>query len=87
MRNLGVESTYVRSAFRVPLSSLDFVQKNVVFLNNGALKSALGPAQRITFIPTHCGRDMLIPVLFDEFNHILDCHRNLLTDVDAGATI
>jgi hypothetical protein len=87
MRNRGVERIYVRSAFRVRLSSLDFVQKSVVFLNNGALKSALAPAQWITVIPTYCGREMLISVLFNEFNHILDGHRNLLTDVDATAAI
>jgi hypothetical protein len=81
MRNLGVASTHVRSAFRMRLAPLDFVQKNVVFLNNGALKSALGPAQGITVIPTYCGREMLIPVFFDKFNHILDCHRNLQSDL------
>jgi hypothetical protein len=86
MRNRGVERVYVRSAFRVRLSLLDFVQKSVVFLNNGALKSALAPAQGIAVIPTYCGREMLISVFFDEFNHILDGHRNLLTD-DATAAI
>jgi hypothetical protein len=87
MRNRDVERAYVRSAFRVCLFSLDFVQKSVVFLNNGALKSALAPAQGITVIPTYCEREMLISVLFDEFNHILDGHRNLLTDVDATGAI
>jgi|ERR1700739_523235 hypothetical protein len=87
MRDRGVERVYARSAFRVRLSSLDFVQESVVFLNHGALKSTLGPAQRITFIPTYCGREMLISVLFDEFNHIFDIHRNLLTDVDGTAAI
>jgi hypothetical protein len=86
MRNRGVERVYVQSAFRVRLSSLDLVQKSIVFLNNGALKSALAPAQGIAVIPTYCGRKMLISVFFDEFNHILDGHRNLLTD-DATAAI
>jgi hypothetical protein len=30
---------------------------------------------------------MLLPVLPDEFNHIFDGHTNLLTDVDAAASI
>ena len=75
MRNRGVERVYVQSALRVRLSSLDLVQKSIVFLNNGALKSALAPTQGITVIPTYCGREMLISVLFDEFNHIFDGHR------------
>jgi hypothetical protein len=66
---------------------LDFVQESVVFLNNGALKSALAPAKRITGIPTYWGTEMLLPALLDEFNHIFDCHWNLLTDVDAAAKI
>jgi hypothetical protein len=87
MRNRGVERIYVRSAFRVRLSSLDLVQKSVVFLNHGALKSSLAPAQGITFIPAYCAREMLVPVLFDEFNHLFDGHRNLLTDVDVTDTM
>jgi hypothetical protein len=87
MRNLGVARIYVRSAFWVRLPSLDFAQETIVFLNDGALKSALAPAQGITVIPTYCGREMLTSVLFDEFNHIFDGHRNLLTHVDATAMI
>jgi hypothetical protein len=66
---------------------LDFVQESVVFLNNDALKPTLAPAQRITGIATYWGTEMLLPSLFDEFNHIFDCHRNLPTDVDAAATV
>jgi hypothetical protein len=87
MRNRGVERIHVRSALRVRLSSQDFIQESVVFLDHGALKSSLGPAQGITFISTYCGREMLISVLFDKFNHIFDGHKNLLTDVDATAKI
>ena len=75
MRNRGVERIYVQSAFRVRLSSLDLVQKSVVFLKHGTLKSPLAPAQGITGIPAYCSREMLISVLFDEFNHIFDSHR------------
>lgn len=77
----------MRFTFRVRLSSLDFVQDSVVFLNHGTLKSSLAPAQGIAFIPTYCGREMLVPVLFDEFNYIFDGHKNLLTEVDATARI
>jgi hypothetical protein len=75
MWNRSVERIYVRSAFRVHLSSLDLVQESIVFLNQGALKSCLAPAQAITFISAYCGREMLVPVLFDELNHIFDVHR------------
>jgi hypothetical protein len=77
----------MRSALRVRLSSQDFIQESVIFLNHGALKSSLAPAQGITFVPAYRGREMLVPVLFDEFNHIFDGHRNLLTDVDVTAAI
>jgi hypothetical protein len=87
MGNRGVKRIYVRSAYRVHLSSLDLVQESVVFLNHCALKSSLAPTQAITFIPAYWGREMLVPVLFDEFNHIFDGHRYLLTDVDVTATI
>jgi hypothetical protein len=87
MRNRGVKRIYVRSAYRVHLPSLDLVQESVVFLNHGALKSSLAPTQAITLIPAYWGREMLVPVLFDEFNHILDVHRHPLTDVDVTATI
>jgi hypothetical protein len=87
MRNFGVDGTYVRSAFRVGLSSLDFVEERVVFLNDGALESSLAPAQRIALITADCGREMLLSVLFDELNHIFDGHGNLLTDDDATAKI
>ena len=74
-------------ALRVRFFTLDFVQESVVFLNNGALKSTFAPAQRITGIPTYWGREMLLPALFDEFNHIFDRHKNLLTEIDAATTI
>jgi hypothetical protein len=37
MSNRGVKRIYVRSAYRVHLSSLDLVQESVVFLNHCAL--------------------------------------------------
>jgi hypothetical protein len=30
---------------------------------------------------------MSLPALFDEFNHIFDRHKNLLTELDAAATV
>jgi hypothetical protein len=67
--------------------TLYFFQESVVFLNNGALKSTLAPAQRITGIISYWGMEMLFLVLLDEFNHIIDGHSNLLSDVDAASTI
>jgi len=81
-----------RGGEQLPASHLHFYtfylfQKRVVFLNNGALKSTLAPAQRIADIISYWGMKMLFPVLLDEFNHIIDGHSNLLSDVDAPATI
>jgi hypothetical protein len=67
--------------------TLYFFQESVVFVNNGALKSTLAPAQRIAGIISYWGMEMLFPALLDEFNHIIDGHSNLLSDVDAAATI
>jgi hypothetical protein len=71
-------------AFRFRFCTLDFIQESIVLLNHGTLKSTLAPAQRIAAIPAYWGRQMLLPVLLDEFNHIFDGHTNLLTDVDAS---
>jgi hypothetical protein len=74
-------------AFRVRSSSLDFVQESVIFLHDGAVKSTLAPAQRITGIVTYRGMEMRFSALLDEFNYIFDGHRNLLINVDDVATI
>ncbi len=74
-------------ASRLHFYTLYFFQESVVFVNNGALKSTLAPAQRIAGIISYWGMEMLFPALLDEFNHIIDGHSNLLSDVDAAATI
>ena len=74
-------------ASRLHFSTLYFFQESVVFVNNGALKSTLAPAQRIAGIISYWGMEMLFPAPLDEFNHIIDGHSNLLSDVDAAATI
>jgi hypothetical protein len=74
-------------ASRLHFYTLYFFQESVVFLNNGALKSTLAPAQRIAGIISYWGMEMLFPAPLDEFNHIIDGHSNLLSDVDAAATI
>src|ERR1700694_5384074 len=74
-------------ASRLHFYTLYFFQERVVFLNNGALKSTLAPAQRITGIISYWGMEMLFLVLLDEFNHIIDGHSNLLSDVDAAARL
>jgi len=81
-----------RGGEQLPASHLHFYtfylfQKRVVFLNNGALKSTLAPAQRITGIISNRGMEMLFSALLDKFNHIVDGHCNLLSDVDAADTI
>jgi len=58
--------------------TLYFFQESVVFLNNGALKSTLAPAQRITGIISYWGMEMFILARLDEFNHLIDGHSNLL---------
>jgi hypothetical protein len=67
--------------------TLYFFQESVVFLNNGALKSTLAPAQWITGIISYWGMEMLIFALLDELNHIIDGHSNLLSDIDAAARL
>jgi hypothetical protein len=47
---------------------------------DGAVKSTLTPAQRITGIVTYRGMEMWFPALLDEFNYIFDGHTNLLID-------
>jgi hypothetical protein len=74
-------------ASRLHFYTLYFFQESVVFVNNGALKSTLAPAQRIAGIISYGGMEMLFPALLDEFNHIIDGHCNLLSDIDAAATI
>ena len=74
-------------ASRLHFYTLYFFQEIVVFVNNGALKSTLAPAQRIAGIISYWGMEMLFPALVDEFNHIIDGHSNLLSDVDAAATV
>jgi len=66
---------------------LYFFQESIVFLNNSALKSTLAPAQRITGIISYWAMEMLFLALLDEFNHIIDGHNNLLSDVDAAAQL
>jgi len=72
-----------RGGEQLPASHLHFYtlylsQKRVVFLNNGALKSTLAPAQRITGIISYWGMEMFILARLDEFNHLIDGHSNLL---------
>jgi hypothetical protein len=74
-------------ASRLHFYTLYFFQESIVFVNNGALKSTLAPAQRIAGIISYWGMEMLFSVLVDEFNHIIDGHSNLLSNVDAAATI
>jgi hypothetical protein len=76
-------SSYLLPTF---ISTRYFFQESVVFLNNSALKSTLALSQRIAGIISYWGMEMLFPALLDEFNHIIDGHRNLLSDVDATAT-
>jgi hypothetical protein len=57
---------------------LNFFQESVVLLDHCPLKATFTPPQGITRVVAYRGMEMLVPVLPDDFDYILDGHRNLL---------